>query len=73
MLQTASVEFTAGKHYISYVSGKKSEEGSFTLDEKTQVITITNRNENQVYTISWSGDTLVLTNTVKESMKLLKK
>lgn len=73
ILQTASVEFTAKKKFISYVSGKKEEEGSFTLDEKQQQLTVTNRSENQVYSISWSGDTLVLTNPEKESMKLLKK
>ncbi|MBL0270418.1 MAG: lipocalin family protein [Chitinophagaceae bacterium] len=73
MLQTASVEFTADHKYNSYVSGKKEEEGSFTLDEKQQQLTVTNRSENQVYTISWAGDTMVLSNTEKETMKLLKK
>lgn len=72
MLRSASIEFTAGQQFITYFSGKKEEEGAFTLDEKNEKLTVTNRKENQVYYISWKADTLVLTNDAKEVMKLLK-
>lgn len=72
MLRSASIEFTAGQQFITYFSGKKEEEGAFTLDEKKEKLTVTNRKENQVYYISWKADTLVLTNDAKEVMKLLK-
>ncbi len=73
ILKTANIEFTAGNKFHTYINDKKEEEGSFTFDKKQQQLTVTSRSENQVYTISWSGDTLVLTNQEKETMKLLKK
>ena len=73
MMKTAIVEFTASNNYYTFINDKKEEEGSFTIDKKQQQLTVTNRLEKQVYSINWSGDTLVLTNQEKETMKLLKK
>lgn len=73
MMKTAIVEFTASNNYYTYINDKKEEEGSFTFDKKQQQLIVTNRLEKQVYTLSWSGDTMILTNQEKETMKLLKK
>ena len=72
IIENAKVEFSTDLRFRSYKGNKLQDEGSYSFDEKTQKLTVNNRSEIQVYTVKWSGDTLILDNPLSESMRLVR-